>query len=267
MGADYMDYLIADDIVAPQDRQACYAEKIVCLPDSFMPADSGRQPGARLFTRGEEGLPEKGFVFCCFNASYKITPPVFAIWMRLLSRVEGSVLWLGQQNAAARRNLTREAEARGIAAERLVFAGRRELAADHLARLALADLFLDTLPYNAHATASDALWAGVPILTCKGECFAGRVAASLLQAIGLRELVTDSLESYEGVALNLAQDADALAAVRARLLRNRDTHPLFDTARATRNLESAYVRMWERQMRGEPPQSFAVKQNAADAAA
>jgi predicted O-linked N-acetylglucosamine transferase (SPINDLY family) len=186
--------------------------------------------------------------------------------MRLLSTVEASVLWLGQQSAAARRNLLREAEARGIGRERLVFAGRRDLAADHLARHALADLFLDTLPYNAHATASDALWAGVPVLTCIGEGFAGRVAASLLHAIGLPELIAESLEAYEQAALNLAQDANALAAVRAKLQRNRDTHPLFDTARYTRNLESAYIRMWERHMRGEPPQSFAVKQNAAEAA-
>jgi predicted O-linked N-acetylglucosamine transferase (SPINDLY family) len=266
MGADHMDYLIADEIVAPQDQRACYAEKIVSLPDTFMPADSRRQLGTRLFTRDEEGLPEKGYVFCCFNASYKITPPIFAIWMRLLSTAEASVLWLGQQSAAARRNLLREAEARGIGRERLVFAGRRDLAADHLARHALADLFLDTLPYNAHATASDALWAGVPVLTCIGEGFAGRVAASLLHAIGLPELIAESLEAYEQAALNLAQDANALAAVRAKLQRNRDTHPLFDTARYTRNLESAYIRMWERHMRGEPPQSFAVKQNAAEAA-
>ena len=203
------------------------------------------------------GLPEHGFVFCSFNNNYKITPAVFDVWMRLLRQVEGSVLWLLEGNAAAPRNLRREAAARGIAPERLVFAPRMKHE-DHLARHRLADLFLDTLPYNAHTTASDALWAGLPVLTCLGTTFAGRVAASLLQAVGLPELITRSLGDYESLALQLANDATMLAAIKQKLARNRETFPLFDTDRFRRHIEAAYVAMWERYQRGEPPASFAV---------
>ena len=264
MGADFMDYLIADEIVAPMGQHRHYTESVVTLPGSFMPADSTRAIGSRLFTRAELGLPSKGFVFTCFNASYKITPPIFASWMRLLETVEGSVLWLGQANDSARQNLRLEAESRGIAGNRLVFASYLPSAADHLARLKLADLFLDTLPYNAHATAADALWAGLPVLTCMGNRFAGRVAASLLHAAGLAELVTDSLADYEAKARELARDPAALDAIKARLQRNRATHSLFDTARFTRNLEKSYLTMWDRRQHGLPPQSFAVGEATAD---
>jgi predicted O-linked N-acetylglucosamine transferase (SPINDLY family) len=264
MGADFMDYLIADEIVAPMRQHRHYTESVVTLPDSFMPADSARPIGSRVFTRAEMGLPANGFVFCCFNASYKITPPMFDSWMRLLENVEGSVLWLGQANGSAQRNLRLEAEVRGIAGNRLVFAPYLPSAADHLARLKLADLFLDTLPYNAHATAADALWAGLPVLTCMGERFAGRVAASLLRAVGLAELITDSLDGYEAKARELARDPAALDAIKATLQRNRATHSLFDTAGFTRNLEKAYVTMWERRLRGLPPQSFAVSEAGGD---
>ena len=264
MGTDFMDYLIADEIVVPKSEYHHYAEKIVALPDSFMPADSTRPIGSRAFTRTELGLPPNGFVFCCFNASYKITPPIFASWMRLLADIEGSVLWLGQANDAATRNLKCEAEARGISADRLVFAPYLPSAADHLARLKLADIFLDTLPYNAHATAADALWVGLPVLTCLGEKFAGRVAASLLRAAGLAELIADSLDGYEARARELARNPAMLDSIKARLQRNRVTQRLFDTARFTRNLERAYLTMWERCQRGLPPQSFAVSEAAAD---
>jgi predicted O-linked N-acetylglucosamine transferase (SPINDLY family) len=210
------------------------------------------------------GLPANGFVFSCFNASYKIAPPIFDIWMRLLKDVEGSVLWLGQANDSAMGNLRREAEARGIAGNRLVFAPYLPSAADHLARLKLADLFLDTLPYNAHATAADALWAGLPVLTCLGTRFAGRVGASLLHAVGLSELVTDSLGDYETKARELARDPAALDAIKSKLQRNHATHSLFDSARFTRDLEKAYLIMWERIQRGLTPQSFAVREAAAD---
>jgi predicted O-linked N-acetylglucosamine transferase (SPINDLY family) len=182
---------------------------------------------------------------------------MFDIWMRLLRQVDNSVLWLLQDNVTVVRNLSREAVARGVAPERLVFA-RRCPPADHLARQRLADLFLDTLPYNAHTTCSDALWAGVPVLTVPGGCFAGRVAASLLSALGVPELIARSLEDYEALALKLARDRGALTAIREKVARHRDTYPLFDTARFTRNLETAYVTMWERQLRGERPQTFAV---------
>ncbi|HMI96305.1 MAG TPA: hypothetical protein VK479_07320 [Micropepsaceae bacterium] len=264
MGADFMDYLIADEIVAPRREHQHYAEKVATLPDSFMPADSTRPISARVFTRGELGLPANGFVFSCFNASYKIAPPIFDIWMRLLKDVEGSVLWLGQANDSAMGNLRREAEARGIAGNRLVFAPYLPSAADHLARLKLADLFLDTLPYNAHATAADALWAGLPVLTCLGTRFAGRVGASLLHAVGLSELVTDSLGDYETKARELARDPAALDAIKSKLQRNHATHSLFDSARFTRDLEKAYLIMWERIQRGLTPQSFAVREAAAD---
>ena len=264
MGADFIDYLIADEVVAPESDHRHYAENVVTLPGSFMPVDSTRAIGSRAFTRTELGLPSNGFVFACFNASYKITPPIFDSWMRLLADIEGSVLWLGQANDAAKRNLTLEAAARGVARDRLVFASYLPSAADHLARLKQADLFLDTLPYNAHATAADALWAGLPVLTSMGNRFAGRVAASLLHAIGLPELITDSLAAYEAKARELAGDPALLDAVKARLQRNRATHSLFDTARFTRNLEKSYLTMWDRWQRGLPPQSFAVGEAAAD---
>ncbi|MDP6707729.1 MAG: hypothetical protein QF893_15405 [Alphaproteobacteria bacterium] len=208
-------------------------------------------------TRAEAGLPEAGFVFCCFNQSSKITPDVFDVWMRLLHRVEGSVLWLFLDNEAAAANLRREAEARGVAASRLVFAGRMPVER-HLARHRLADLFIDTLPYNAHTTATDALWVGLPVLTCRGEAFAARVATSLLQAIGLPELVTESLEDYEALALKLATEPALLEGIRAKLWRNRLTTPLFDTDRFRRSMEAAYTEMWRTWQRGEAPRGFAV---------
>jgi protein O-GlcNAc transferase len=202
-------------------------------------------------------LPERGFVFCCFNNNYKITPPVFDIWMRLLAAVGGSVLWLFQDNGDAPENLRREAAARGINPARLVFAPRVG-AEEHLARHRLADLFVDTLPYNAHTTASDALWAGLPVLTCRGASFAGRVAASLLYAAGLPELATGDLGEYEALALRLATDAALLRGYRNRLEQNRAICPLFDTDRFRRHIEEAYTTMWEIHRRGESPRSFAV---------
>jgi len=203
-------------------------------------------------------LPDAGFVFCCFNNSYKITPAIFDRWMRLLNEVPGSVLWLLEGNAAASRNLRREAQARGVVPERVVFAPFMK-PEDHLARHRLADLFLDTLPYSAHTTASDALWAGLPVLTCLGTTFPGRVGASLLNAIGLPELITHSLDEYESLALELARNPERLAGIKSKLARNRDTYPLFDTDRFRRHIESAYTTMWERYQRGEPPRSFAVE--------
>ena len=257
VGAGYMDYILADRWVIPEDQQQYYTENVVYLPDTYQANDSKRPISERTPSRAEAGLPETGFVFCSFNANYKIIPPVFDIWMRLLSRVGGSVLWLLESNAAAAINLRREAETRGIAPERLVFAPHMDNA-DHLARHRLADLFLDTLPFNAHTTTSDALWAGLPVVTCLGTTFAGRVAASLLNAVGLPELVTDSLGKYEQLTLELAQDMDALVAVKSKLAGNRLTHPLFDTDRMRRHVEAAYDSMWQRHQRGEPPTGFAV---------
>jgi predicted O-linked N-acetylglucosamine transferase (SPINDLY family) len=257
MGADYIDYIIGDRCVIPPEHHPGYAEKVVYLPDCYQVNDSKRRIAARTPTRAELGLPEKGFVYCCFNNNHKISPRVFDVWMRLLNKVQGSVLWLLEDNKTVARNLRQEAERRSIASGRVIFAPRVKME-EHLARQRLADLFLDTLPYNAHVTASDALWVGLPVVTHIGGAFAGRVAASLLNAVGLPELLTSSWEDYEALALKLATSPAMLADIRAKLALNRTTHPLFDTGRFRRHIESAYVTMWERYQRGEPPVSFAV---------
>jgi protein O-GlcNAc transferase len=258
MGADYIDYVIADSTIIPRNEFDCFTEKVVWLPDSFMVQDARRSVAERIPTRAECGLPENGVVFCCFNNSFKIAPEVFKTWMRVMQATENSVLWLSNHSAPVVANLRREAEASGVAADRLIFAPRIGAMADHLARHRQADLFVDTLPYNAHATASDALWAGLPVLTCLGTTFAGRVAASLNYAVGMGELVTNSLEEYEALAMKIAHDPALLAALKARLAANRKTYPLFDTRRFARNIEVAYTTMWQRSQRGEAPQSFAV---------
>jgi len=257
MGAPYIDYILADRIVIPVESERWYSESVVCLPDSYQCNDASRAWPGRTPTRAEAALPEQGFVFCCFNNVYKIMPDMFAIWMRLLNAVEGSVLWLLEDNETATGNLRREAESRGVSGRRLHFAPKLP-PEDHLARHRLADLFLDTLPYGAHTTGSDALWMGLPLVACLGSAFAGRVPASLLHAAGLPELVAHSLSEYEALALKLARDPAALAALRAKLAGNRGSAPLFDTARFTRCLEAAYVAIWERSLRGEKPKGFTV---------
>jgi predicted O-linked N-acetylglucosamine transferase (SPINDLY family) len=251
MGADFMDYIVVDPFVVPPEQAPYYTEKLAYLPDTYLPNDRKRAIGSPP-TRAEVGLPEQGFVFCCFNNAYKITPDVFEIWCGLLDEVAGAVLWLSV-GPEAQANLRREAEARGIDPERLIFASRVPSMADHLARLSLADLFLDTLPYNAHTTAPDALWAGVPVVTCAGETFPSRVAGSLLRAVGLPELVTERLDQYRDLALRLATHPDELRAIQQRLAENRLTTPLFDSERFTRNLEALYRRMWARHEQGLPP--------------
>ena len=252
MGAEYIDYMLADRTIVPEECRQYYSEKIAYLP-SYQPNDSKRQVSDRLFTREEFGLPESGFVFCSFNKNYKILPATFECWMRILKRVDRSVLWLSDANDAAKDKLRKEAAWMGIAAERLVFARRVPSAEDHLARHRLADLFVDTLPYNAHTTASDALWAGLPVLTLVGEAFAGRVAASLLNSIGLPELVAASREEYEAMAVELATNAEKLRQIRRKLEKNRLTTPLFDTKRYARTLEMAYTKMIERYLADLPP--------------
>jgi predicted O-linked N-acetylglucosamine transferase (SPINDLY family) len=259
VGAGFIDYVLADPVILPFDRQAFYSEQIVHLPDCYMPAVPRNLEVAPLPGRAAAGLPEQGLVLCAFNQSFKIAPALFDIWMRLLADTPGSVLWLTRPHALAMENLRREATARGVDPGRLIFAPRVDAMADHQARLSLADLFLDTLPYNAHSTAHDALAAGVPIITCRGPSFEGRVAASLVTAAGLPELVTDSLEAYEGLARDLAHDPTRRQALRDKLRANRSTAPLFDPDRFRRGIEAAYARMWETACRGEPPQGFAVK--------
>lgn len=257
MGLDVFDYILADPVLIPEAERAFYAEKVLALPGSYQPNDD-RRPIARTATaRADLGLPKAGFVFCCFNQTYKISPREFGIWMRLLGEVEGSVLWLLRSNAWAEGNLRREAEARGVAPERLVFADRLPNA-EHLARLRHADLFLDTFAFNAHTTASDALWAGLPVLTKAGRQFAARVGASLLTAIGLADLIAADDAEYEAKALELARDPLLLAGLRARLATNRATHPLFDTNAYARHLEAAYTAVHQRRLAGLPPDHVTI---------
>jgi len=252
MGAEYMDYLIADHTLIPQASQCHYSEKIVYLPDSYQVNDSRRAVSAKPCARIEEGLPETAFVFCCFNNIYKISPEIFDIWMRILGRVEGSVLWLLEDNPQATENLRKRAARRGIGPQRLVFAKRLPVE-QHLARQGLADLVLDTLPYNAHTTASDALWVGLPVLTRTGETFAGRVAASLLRAVGLPQLITATESEFVELAVELARNPQRLQSLRLHLQQIRPTAPLFDCQTYTRHLESAYTAIYDRYHAGLPP--------------
>jgi len=257
LGAPYMDYIVADPVVIPEAQRTFFTEKVVHLPHSYQANDNRRAISDRVFTRSDFGLPQDGFVFCCFNNNYKITPQTFEGWMRILAHVPGSVLWLIEDNPLPAANLKQQASAHGIDPSRLVFAARIE-PADHLARHRCADLFLDTLPYNAHTTASDALWAGLPVLTFTGNTFAGRVAASLLLNAGLPELVTSSQDDYERLAVELATQPDRLHALRQKLDTNRLTAPLYDTARFTRNLEQAYAAMHAHRKAGQQPEHIVV---------
>lgn len=246
MGVPYMDYIIADRHVIPPEHQRFYDEKVVYLPDAYLPTDAGLKIAERTPTRAECGLPDDGVVFCSFSHDYKISPPLFDVWMRLLNQVPGSVLWLMSRGTSAQANLRSEAAKRGVDPSRLVFASRVPMVEDHLARYRQADIFLDTHPYNAHTTAADALMAGLPVVTFMGGAFPARVAASLLHAIGMPELVADSKEGYEALALKLAQDRPLREALRTKLAANQATHALFDTERFCRNMEAIYVAMWRR---------------------
>jgi predicted O-linked N-acetylglucosamine transferase (SPINDLY family) len=254
LGAPYMDYIIADRMVIPEGEERFYEEAVVTLPGSYQVNDDRGRGIAPLPTRLEAGLPESGFVFCNFNQSYKLTPEAFAGWMRILKRVDGSVLWLLDAVAPFAQNIRRHAESLGGAPERILFAPDRP-PAQHLARLSLANLFLDSLPYNAHTTASDALWAGVPLITRLGHAFPGRVAASLLHAAGLPELVTQSQGDYEALAVSLATNPAALATLKRKLTRS---SPLFDTGLFRHHVETAYERMWQAWLAGEKPRAFSV---------
>jgi predicted O-linked N-acetylglucosamine transferase (SPINDLY family) len=256
MGAEYYDYLIADKTTIPTVHHQYFKEKIVYLP-SYQVNDSRRLISDKVFEKTELNLPLNAFVFCCFNNNYKITPPTFDGWMRILNAVPDSVLVLYAENQWAEVNLKLEAEKRGVSKTRLVFGGRIERS-EYLARYRLADLFLDTLPYNAHTTASDALWAGLPVLTCMGKSFASRVAASLLNAVGLPELITDTREDYESLAITLAQNPARLAALKQKLADNRTSAPLFNGALTARHLEKAYEAMLSRHRAGLAPDHIDV---------
>lgn len=257
LGAPFIDYVFSDTETTPDRLLPFVREKVVRLPDTWVTTDPAQAIADRMPSRAEEGLPEQGFVFCSFNAAYKIAPAVFEVWMRLLRAVDGSVLWLRHDNDSATANLRRAAEARGIAPDRLVFARRADLEV-HLVRHRLADLFVDTFPYGAHTTTSHALWAGLPVLTMRGDSFVSRVSASIVLAMGFPELVTESFESYEATALRLARKTDELAALRERVAAARGTARLFDIDRHRRYVEAAYRTMVERWLEGAPPTNFDV---------
>lgn len=257
-GSDYIDYLVADAVAIPHDTDRFYSERIARLPYAYLPCDDQVPITGDPPRRGAAGLPEDGFVFCAFNNAFKLTPVMFDIWMRLLRDTAGSVLWLREAHPLAMENLRKEAARRDVAPERLVFAPQVAAMDQHLARYRLADLFLDTLPYNAHATAQDALWVGLPVLTCLGRGFASRVAGSLLTTLDIPELVTAGLDDYAQRALKLAHTPALLASLREKLAHSRLTSPLFNTDLYCRQLESAYRVMWERSCRGEPPVAFDV---------
>jgi predicted O-linked N-acetylglucosamine transferase (SPINDLY family) len=258
MGAKYIDYIIADPTLIPIECEQYYSEKIVYLPNTYQPNDRNRLIAEKVFTKDELGLPKDSFVFCCFNNNFKITPDAFDGWVRILKAVKNSVLWLIEENPIAVLNLRKEAQVRGIDSNRLIFAKTMFLP-DHLARHKAADLFLDTLPYNAHTTASDALWTGLPVLTCMGKSFASRVAASLLKAIELPELITTTQEQYEAKAIELATNPEKLKAIKHKLERNRFTTALFDTPRFTKHIEAAYKQMYELYQTDLPPNNIYIK--------
>jgi predicted O-linked N-acetylglucosamine transferase (SPINDLY family) len=264
MGASWYDGFITDEVCSPPGSEAHFAERLVYLPGSYQVNDREQAIAETAPSRTECGLPDGAFVYCCFNQTYKVEPALFDVWMRVLGRVPGSVLWLFRSHAEVEANLRREAERRGLDPARLVFAGKLPKA-EHLARHRHADLFLDTLRVNAHTTASDALWAGVPVLTCPGETFQSRVAASLLHAVGLPELVVPDLAAYEETAVRLGQGpgqgaaADELTAIKARLQANRLACPLFDTERYARNLERAYDTLWEACAGGAKPAPIRIE--------
>jgi predicted O-linked N-acetylglucosamine transferase (SPINDLY family) len=257
MGADFYDYIVADETLIPEDQKSNYAENIIYLPSCYMPQDNSRQISDKPLTRQDFNLPEDGFVFCCFNNSFKITPKEFDIWMRLLSKVDGSVLWLLKANKSSVENLKSEAEKRGVKADRLIFADKLAIE-EHLARQRLADLFLDTFNFNAHTTASDALWVGLPVVTKIGKGFAARVAGSLLTSIEVPELITTSEKEYEALALDLATNPEKLSLIKKKLADKRSTAPLFDTETYTKNLEKAYTKAYERYSSGLPSKEFKV---------
>jgi predicted O-linked N-acetylglucosamine transferase (SPINDLY family) len=244
MGANYYDYIIADPHIIPTEHQQYYDEKVVYMPDTYLPTDNSVKISERTPTRAECGLPDEGVVFCSFSHDYKISPHMFDVWMRLLDKVPASVLWLVSRGDLTQSNLRKEAQARGIDPSRLIFASRVPLVEDHLARYRQASIFLDTHPYNAHTTAADALMAGLPVVTYMGNSFPSRVAGGLVRAAGIPELATQSIEDYEAVALRLALNPEMLAVVKNKIASASQHYSLFDTQGFCLNLEANYTAMW-----------------------
>jgi predicted O-linked N-acetylglucosamine transferase (SPINDLY family) len=262
MSADYMDYIIADPILIPDEKKCHYAEKIAYLPETFMVNDSTLKPSEEPFSRKDFALPENAFIFACFNGSYKITQATFLGWMRILNAVDNSILWLSGMNQTAANNLKNKAVKCGISSDRIIFASRMPLVSDHLNRIKLADLFLDTFPYNAHTTSNDALRGGLPVLTLMGESFASRVAGSLLHAVNLPELITHTQEGYESLVIELATNPEKLKKIRSKLLSNLPDSALLNTKRFTRHIESAYQEMYQRYQDDLPPEHIYIKNSS-----
>ncbi len=260
MGADFIDYLIADHILIPEGNQQFYSEKIVYMPHCYQVSDNSRISSQIDTTRTALGLPDTGFVFCCPNTSYKITSREFDIWMRLLDKVQGSVLWLQQSNNWSSANLKKEAQTRGIDSSRLIFAENCEYS-EYLMRMTKADLFLDTFNFNAGAMANDALWCGLPVLTCQGQSYVARMGSSLLSAIDLPELITTNERDYEELALDLATNPKRLERIKAKLTINKENTPVFDTERFTRNIETAYAQIYSRYFAGETPENLYINES------
>jgi protein O-GlcNAc transferase len=257
MGAKYIDYIIADQNLIPKDYQRFYSEKPIYLPHHYQAQDDGLEIAAKIPTRLSLGLPEKGFIFCAINNTYKISSIEFDIWMRLLQKIDGSVLWLYESNKFVKDNLRKEASVRGIAPNRLIFA-KRIPHDKYLAQLRQADLYLDTFNYNAGATASNALWAGLPVLTKQGKSYTARMASSLLKSLGMNELITTNELDYEKLALDLAQNTDKIAYIKQKLIKNRKSMPLFNTELFTRHLEDGYKRAYQKSLNGEKPDTIIV---------
>jgi predicted O-linked N-acetylglucosamine transferase (SPINDLY family) len=257
MGSNFMDYIIADKFLIPSESQKYFNEKKLYLPNTYLPTDNSRELSKKKLTRSDMGLPDDAFVFCCFNNNYKISPNEFDIWMRLLTKVENSVLWLRQSNQFSIINMKKEAQKRNVDPSRLVFAGKVPMD-EHLARQRLADLFVDTFVFNAHTTAADALWAGLPVVTKAGLGFAARVAGSLLNAVGLPELVTETEQDYEVLILELATNPTKLAEIKKKLATNRLTQPLFNTELYTKHLENGYKQAYQNYFDGKLPQTIIV---------
>ena len=259
MASDYMDYIIADHTIIPEDKKHHYSESIVYLPYSYMVTDSKIKKPKMQFTREDAGLPLKGFIFCCFNQHYKIAPATFMVWMRILKQVKGSILWLSEANSVIISNLKQEAIKNGVEGDRLIFAPRLAFKEDHLSRMQLADLFLDTLPYNAHTTCSDALQMGVPVLTCIGNSFTSRVAASLLNAVNLPELITKTQDQYESLAIQLSTNSQKFTSIKDKLVNNLSTAPLFNSPMFTQYMELAYIEMYEKYCNGIKPEGINIE--------
>ena len=258
LGADYMDYIVTDKCLVPSEKQKYFNEREIYLPHTYMPTDDSREFSTRILTRTDMGLPENAFVFCCFNNNYKITESEFSIWMRLLNKVDNSVLWLRQSNQLSNLNLKNEAQKQNVEPSRIIFADRVPMD-EHLTRHRLADLFVDTFNFNAHTTATEALWAGLPVVTKMGQGFAARVAGSLLNAVGLPELITQTEQDYEALILTLATNPGMLAKIKQKLEANHLTHPLFDTDLYTKHLEDAYQQAYQNYFHDNPPQSITVR--------